>query len=154
MSSPIMLKHASNKIAAWAVAVMLVVGLGISIAFAQSSDPQAPAPQATAEQQKQLDQLKQLEDQLVKDRTALHDAIAKYGWDSDQTDAATDQLSRDRTQYRQLRRALRQAGVAVPPPAGFGPQAGRGMGPGGPRGGRAMRHGAANGTCNCPCNGL
>jgi hypothetical protein len=122
--------------------------------LAQSASPQA-TPKVTAEQQKQLDQLKQLEDQLTKDRTAVHDAISKYGWDSDQTDAAQEQLFRNRTEYRQLRRSLRQAGVPVPPAGGFGP-GGPGPGPGG----MGMGMGGSGGhgmmgrrMCDCPCMG-
>jgi hypothetical protein len=123
---------------------------------AQSVGTQGTA-QVTPEQQKQLDQLKQLDAQLQADRTALHDAIAKYGWDSDQVDAAQDRLTKDRTEYRNLRRSLQRSGVAVPAPTGFGPGGGMG-GPG--RGMRAGRggccgHGHHNcpGCADCPCCG-
>lgn len=123
---------------------------------AQSAGAQTAA-QATPEQQKQLDQLKQLDAKLQTDRATLHDAIAKYGWDSDQVDAAQDQLAKDRSEYRNLRRSLRQAGVAVPAPTGFGPGAGMG-GPG--RGMRAGRggccghgHHSCPGCADCPCCG-
>ena len=128
-----------------AAAVLLLAGWRITNMLAQSSSPQASAT-VTAEQQKQLDQLKELESQLQKDRAAVHDAIGKYGWDSDQTDVAQEQLVRDRAQYRQLRRSLRQAGVAVPAPQGFGPGSGRGMMRGGSGRGRGM--------CQCPCAGM
>ncbi len=129
--------------------------LGTNV-VAQSTSTQTAA-QATPEQQKQLDQLKQLDAQLQADRTSLHDAIAKYGWDSDQVDAAQDQLAKDRTDYRNLRRSLRQAGVAVPAPTGFGPGGGMG-GPG--RGMQAGRggccghgHHSCPGCADCPCCG-
>ncbi len=132
-----------------AVAVLLFTGWRVTKALGQSSSPQG-STSVTAEQQKQLDQLKELESQLQKDRAAVHEAISKYGWDSDQTDAAQEQLVRDRTEYRQLRHSLRQAGVAVPAPQGFG---GAGAGA---RSGRMMRggRGMGRGMCQCPCAGL
>ncbi len=133
-----------------AAAVLLFAGWGITKVNAQSSSPQTSAA-VTAEQQKQLDQLKELESQLQKDRAAVHDAITKYGWDSDQTDAAQEQLVRDRTEYRQLRRSLRQAGVAVPAPQGFG--AG-GPGSGSGRGMMGGGRGRGRGMCQCPCAGM
>ncbi|MBZ5565115.1 MAG: hypothetical protein LAP13_22170 [Acidobacteriia bacterium] len=139
-----------------AAAVLLLAGWRITNMLAQSSSPQASAT-VTAEQQKQLDQLKELESQLQKDRAAVHDAIGKYGWDSDQTDAAQEQLVRDRTEYRQLRRSLRQAGVAVPAPQGFGPGSGRGMMGGRQGSARGMMGGGSGrgrGMCQCPCAGM
>ncbi len=130
-----------------AAAVLLLAAWRMTNMLAQTSSPQTSAT-VTAEQQKQLDQLKALESQLQKDRTAVHDAIGRFGWDSDQTDAAQEQLVRDRSQYRQLRRSLRQAGVAVPAPQGFG-QGGTRQGA---RSGRLMRGG--RGMCQCPCAGL
>lgn len=142
-------------------AIVLAVGLSLfgrlgTNVVAQSTSTQTPA-QVTPEQQKQLDQLKQMETQLQTDRDALHDAIAKYGWDSNQVDAAQNQLSKDRTDYRNLRRSLRQAGVNVPPPAGLGQGGGMG-GPG--RGMRAGRGGCCGhghqgcpGCADCPCCG-
>ena len=141
----------------------ILVAFALSVAgwlatrvVAQSASTQAPA-QATPEQQTQLDQLKKIDAQLQTDRDALHDAIAKYGWDSNQVDAAQDQLLKDRAEYRNLRRSLRQAGVAVPAPAGFGPGGGMG-GPGrGMRGGRGgcCGHGyqGCPGCADCPCCG-
>ena len=128
--------------------VLLLAGWTAAGNPAQSDATQTPA-QATTAQQKQLDRLKQLEDQLQKDRAAVHEAIDKHGWDSDQTDAAQEQLFRDRAEYRQLRRALRAAGVAVPAP--------KGMGHG--RMGRAGRRGAhegkmGRGMCQCPCSAM
>ena len=85
----------------------------------QTTDTQA-APQMTAQQQKQLDHLRQMGNQLQKDRAAVHEAIGKFGFDSNQVDAAREQLVRDRTEYRQLRRSLVAAGVAVPAASGMG----------------------------------
>jgi hypothetical protein len=111
--------------------VLLVASWAAGQTPSQSADPQ-PAQKLSAEQQKQLDHLKQLEEQLRKDREALHAAITQHSWDSDQTDAATDQLFRDRQEYRQTRRSLRTAGVAVPPSTGMAwrarPDTGRGYG--------------------------
>ena len=132
----------------------MLVALTVAAAQSSSVNPQA-AQQVTAEQRRQLDQLNQLQERLEKDRDAVHAAITQYGWDSDQTDAAQDQLSRDRTEYRKLRRSLRATGVAVPPPTGMGMRAG---GPGGDRPGRragrmsrAGRGHHRGGMCNCPC---
>ena len=144
----------------WAVAataLILFLATAFSVASGQSVGSQN-TPTVAPEQQKQLDQLKQMEARLQKDRDALHQAITQHGWDSDQVDAAQEQLSQDRTEYRKLRRSLQQAGVAVPPPTGFGPGgmgAGKGMGPGrGMRGGRGDccgrgHHGCQE--CDCPC---
>lgn len=126
---------------------ILVVAWAVAGAQSPLPDPQSASP-VTAEQQNQLDQLNQLAQQLQKDRDALHAAITQYGWDSDQTDAAQDHLVRDRAEYRKLRRSLRSAGVAVPPPAGMGM---RGGGPGGGRPGRGAGRMARGGMCNCPC---
>lgn len=123
-------------------AALLIASWTIPKAVGQSPNPQA-APQATADQQKLLDQLKALEDQLQKDREAVHAVITEFGWDSDQADAAQEKLFQTRSEYRSLRRSLRSQGVAVPPPAGMG-QRGFRSGPGrgtwdGPR--RGGRHG-------------
>lgn len=121
---------------------------------AQSTGGQKPA-QVTPDQQKQLDQLTQLESQLQEDRMALQEAITRYGWDSEQVDAAQGQLTQDRIEYRKLRRSLQQAGVMVPPVAAV--SAG-GMGP--RRGMRAGHMGcghhaqqARHGCADCPHEG-
>ena len=144
----------------WTVAatsLILFLTTAFSAASGQSVGSQT-SPTVAPEQQRQLDQLKQLEARLQKDRDALHQAITQHGWDSDQVDAAQERLSEDRTEYRRLRRSLQQAGVAVPPPTGFGPGgrgAGKGMGPGrGMQGGRGDccgrgHHGCQE--CDCPC---
>jgi hypothetical protein len=133
-------------------------------ATAQTAGPQTTEPKLTAEQQKQLENLKQLEGELEKARAAMHAAITEYGWDSEEADEAQENLFRVRQEYRKQRRALRQAGVAVPPPGvqgrtGFGPgsegwQGGRGTrgggwyGPG-PRGGYGRHHGWKHHGCPC-----
>ena len=138
-----MTRHRFLIIAVVLSALFLLAGFG---AWAQSPGSQAPLV-ATPEQQKQLYQLTQLEQQLDKDRTAMHDAIAKYGWDSDQADTAQEQLLRDRSEYRKLRRTLRRSGVTPPPPAGFKAggrhQSMRGRGMHCPH--------ASQGACDCPC---
>jgi hypothetical protein len=61
---------------------------------AQSADPlanQQNAPQITAEQQKQLNDLKGLEQQFQKDREGVHAAISQYGRNSNKTDARLKQ---------------------------------------------------------------
>ncbi len=143
----------SLKLAGTLGLAVLIAVWATPAAVGQSADPQ-PAPQVTAEQQKQLDQLKQLEERLRKDRDAMHAAITEYGWDSDQTDQAREQLFQDRQEYRKLRRSLRPQGVAVPPPTGLRQRGfrarpgarnwrGRGYGWYGGPGGRGRR-------C-CPC---
>jgi len=138
----------------WGVAgtaLILCLGTPFSVVSGQSAGSQT-APTVTPEQQKQLDQLKQLEAQLQKDRDAMHQAITQFGWDSEQTDAAQDQLVRDRMEYRKLRRSLRSTGVPVPPPAGMG--AGMGGSRPGPMAGR-MHHRGHGGhhcaDCDCSC---
>jgi hypothetical protein len=129
-------------------AIVLLAGVMAPDAFAQSAGAQRLS--LTPEQQKQLDRLGQLEDQLEGDRAALQDAIIRFGWDSDQVDEAQNRLSQDRMEYRRLRRALRQAGVAIPPPAGFGPG---GMGAGrrsrASRWARAHSHHCGQGYRHC-----
>jgi len=106
-----------------AVILSLILG-GLITAWAWGK----PAPQAvgresrqvTTGQQQQLGRLKELEEQLPKDRQALHQAAAQSGWDSGQADIAQEHLFRDREEYRRLRRTLRAEGVAVPPPYGAG----------------------------------
>jgi len=134
------------------VGVLAFAGLAVAQSTGPPADPQN-APQVTGEQQKQLAGLKGLEQQLQKDREAVHSAISQYGRDSDKTDAALQQLFNTRMQYRQLRRSLQQAGVAVPPPAG----AGAGWGAAGPARGQGRGYGAGRGSgsagcpCQCPC---
>jgi len=129
-------------------AILCLAGWMVPDAFAQS--PGAQRLSLTPEQQKQLDRLEQLEDQLEDHRAALQDAIARFGWDSDQVDEAQNQLSQDRMEYRRLRRSLRQAGAAVPPPGGFG-QGGMGArrGAGAGRWGRAHCHHCGQGYRHC-----
>ncbi len=149
-------KRFSRKLTALLGGAMLVT---LTVAAAQSSSANPPAaPQVSAEQQNQLDQLNQLEEQLQKDRDAVHAAITQYGWDSDQTDAARERLFRDRAEYRKVRRSLRYAGVAVPPPAGVGQRAFR-RGPGrncpgcGPKYGRGQGRRHHGRMCGCRCGG-
>ncbi len=135
----------------------LLAGWALPKAVGQSPDPQA-APPATADQQKQLDQFKALEDQLQTDRAAVHAVITEFGWDSDQADLAMGKLYQTRSEYRSLRRSLRSQGIAVPPPTGMG-QRGRQAGPGpGNRQGRGFgrrgesrRHCGHGCGCGCGC---
>jgi hypothetical protein len=69
----------------------------------------------TAAQEKQLNHLQQLNEQVQKDRDEVASAVAKHGWDSDEADAAQQRLFQDRQEYRALRRSLQQAGVSIPP---------------------------------------
>jgi hypothetical protein len=99
-----------------------VILLGITVV---SVSPQSTTPRAsalpTAEHEKQLDRLNQLDEQLQKDRDIMHQAIIQYGWDTDQVDSAQENLFRDREEYRKLRRSLRATGVTVPSPSGLVP---------------------------------
>jgi hypothetical protein len=132
--------------------VLLVAGSAVAQTAAQPADPQA-APKLSAELQKQLEHLTQLEEQLRKDREAVHSAITQNGWDSDQTDAARNQLFRDRQEYRQTRRSLRAAGVDVPRAAGLGRGTGRAARRWTHAGGhwRGVRPRHAWQMCHCPC---
>lgn len=149
-----------------AVALVIIAATWLAAAgSAQTAEPQATEPKLTAEQRKQLDHLKQLEGQLEKARAALHAAITEYGWDSEAADEAQENLFRLRQEYRRQRRALRQAGVPVPPPGvqgrdglGPGPQSWPGGGPrggdwygAGPRSGYGRHHGWKHHGCPC-CN--
>jgi len=129
-------------------AILFLAGWMVPDAFAQS--PGAQRLSLTPEQQKQVHRLEQLEGHLEDDRAALQDAITRFGWDSDQVDEAQNRLSQDRMEYRRLRRALRQAGVAIPPPAGFGPGGmGAGRGTGASRWGRGHCHHCGQGYGHC-----
>ena len=128
-----------------AVIISLILG-GLITAWAWGKPaPQAAGPQATAEQQQQLGRLKELQEQLPKDRQALHQAAAQSGWDSDQADIAQEQLFRDGEEYRKLRRTLAAEGVAVPPPYGAGA---------GTKGGHPSAHSSSAGShgmcADCP----
>jgi hypothetical protein len=130
-----------------AVILSLILG-GLITAWAWGKPaPQAAGPEATAEQQQLLGRLKELEEQLPRDRQALRQAAAQSGWDSDQSDVAQEQLFRDREEYRKLRRTLGAAGVAVPQPYGAGAGAGT-------KGGRPSANppsAGSHGTCaDCP----
>jgi len=104
------------------LSIVFLSFLPLFIASHTAAQTTAPPANKTIslDQQKQLDQLQQLNDQLQKDRDAVHAAAAQYGWDSNETDAAQQRLFQDRQQYRTLRRSLQQAGVSVssdaPPP--------------------------------------
>jgi hypothetical protein len=133
-------------------AIMLAV-LTVSLGLTAQTYSQAPQSPTSANQQAQLDRLKQLEGQLQGDRDAVHEAIGRYGFESDQAAAARTQLVRDRTEYRQLRRGLVAAGVVVPRAGKWTGFRGRRAHQGrlGPKRGW-MGRGA--GMRPCPCRGL
>ena len=83
---------------------------------AQTRKPESSGT-LTADQQKQLDRLQQLNEQMQRDRDAARSAVSQYGGDSDEADSAQQRLLQDRQEYRSLRRSLQQAGVSVPPDA-------------------------------------
>jgi Tfp pilus assembly protein PilO len=90
--------------------------LAFSVLSPDSALAQAKAPQdgaVTAEQQKQLDRLTQLREQLQKDRDAVNSAIRQQGQDSNEAYTAQQRLLEDRREYRSLRQSLQQAGVSV-----------------------------------------
>lgn len=104
----------------WLLAVVLAMLATLCFAIS-SARPQTPSGSSvTIEQQRQLDRLNQLSEQLRKDRDAVDAAAGTYGWDSNEADAAQQRLFQDRQQYRSLRRSLEVAGVSVPPDAGSG----------------------------------
>ncbi len=82
-------------------------------ASAQTNAPQAKSA-VSGEHQKNLDHLKQLGEQLQKDRDAVDAAVNQHGWDSDEADAAQQRLIQDRQEYRNLKRSLQSAGVDIP----------------------------------------
>ncbi len=133
--------------------VAALVG-AIMLASSAVSQPglteQQAVPKPGVEQQRQLERHKQLDEQVQKDRDALDAAVDRYGWDSDEADAAQEQLLRDRREYRKVRGSLQAAGVPVPSPADPG------QGLGGPRGGRGGVGGPLHPylrwpMCCCPC---
>jgi hypothetical protein len=133
------------------VGSLILSGGAVAGAAAQSKATPANS-QLTGEQQKQIDKLKQLDEQLQKDRDVIRDAVNRYGWDSDQADAAQEQLVRDRTEYRQLRRSLEAAGVTFPLPSGAGAAMGnRGRYSAGPGG--HGHHGCCGDEDGYCCNG-
>ena len=145
-----------RRLSLWTGIITLGIALlsaGTAGLRAQSSAANPPSnTKITAEQQKQLDQLAQLEERLQKSRDALHAAINEYGWNSDQADDARETLVKNRSEYRKLRRSLVASGVSVPPPAGFG------VGGPGNRSGRGMGRGQGRyqgcprcGRCGCNC---
>ena len=129
------MKTRTSWILMGSLAFTVLVG-GAAMLLAQSAKPDPPSsPKVTADQQTQLNRLAQLDEQLRKDRMALHATINEYGWESEQADDAREKLVSDRAEYRKLRRSLMASGVPVPPPSGFaaggpdnrpGPGAGRG----------------------------
>jgi hypothetical protein len=125
--------------------VMLAIsGVTLTRARAQTKTPQTSAP--SAEQQKQLDQLKKLNEQLQKDEDAVRSATDRYGWDSNEADAAQQQFFRDRQQYRSLRRSLEAAGLDIPSDA-----AGARMGSPSSQNGGCCGHGHGHhGCCGGP----
>ena len=102
------------------LSITLIAGFAFSqpltVTHAQTKAADSSAA-VTAEQQKQLNHLQQLDEQIQRDRDAVRSAVTQYSWDSDEADAAQQRLFQDRQQYRQLRRSLQQAGVSVPPDA-------------------------------------
>jgi len=94
--------------------VMLAIWtLGPNAASAQTKTPQSGTA-VTAEQQKQLDRLTQLREQLRKDEDSVDFAVHQYGWDSNEADAAQQRLLEDRREYRSLRESLQAGGVNIP----------------------------------------
>jgi len=114
--------HCSRRLIPKLGPILGVALLGVAAVWASAQSAAPPAtPKPTGERQRQLDRLNQLDDQLQKDRDTLHQAITQYGWDSEQVDAAQENLFREREEYRKLRRSLRAAGVDIPATSGFGP---------------------------------
>ncbi len=87
-----------------------------SVTYAQTKKTESTGT-VTADQQKQLDRLQQLNEQMQRDRDGVRSAVSQSGWDGDEADAAQQRLLQDRQEYRGLRRSLQQAGVSVPPDA-------------------------------------
>ena len=100
-----------------AVLCLFGIGAATTATFAQSNNSSAPAT-LTEDQQKQLNRFQQLGGQLQKDNDAVSSAAAKFGWDSDEADAAQQRLSQDRQEYRTLKQSLQRAGVSLPSDSG------------------------------------
>lgn len=99
------------------LAAFVIAAGSLDSAGAQTNAPQTKST-ISATQQKNLDHLKQLSEQLQKDRDAVDAAVNQDGWDGDEADAAQQRLIQDRQEYRSLRRSLQAAGVAIPTDAG------------------------------------
>jgi hypothetical protein len=97
--------------------ICLLISLAVS-AFAPLAQGQTKSAEnksaITADQQKQLDRLQQLTNQMAKDRDAVSSAVAQYGWDSNEADTAQQHLLQDRQEYRSVRRSLENEGVSLP----------------------------------------
>lgn len=124
--------------------IFAIAGITGVPARTQTMTPEAGTT-VSQDQQKQLDQLKVLSEQLQKDRDAVHSAVTQYGWDSDQVDEAQQRLFKNRQEYRDLRRSLRAAGVGLPADA-------PGAAAGGPSGRRSMCGSGGHGHHGC-CGG-
>lgn len=137
--------HLRNLAKSLLLCVPLFILFGISpiyaIPHAQTNTAESSGA-VTADQQKQLNRLQQLNEQMQKDREAVRSAVAKYGGDSDEADAAQQRLLQDRQEYRGLRRSLQQAGVSVPPDA-----TSTGMGNQGNQRGHCGHHGDGHHGC-------
>ncbi len=120
------LKSFAASLLFFLLAAFVITTFSMDRVSAQTNTPQAKST-ASAEQQKNLDHLKQLNEQLQKDRDAVDAAVNQHGWDSDEVDAAQQRLFQDRQEYRSLRRSLQSAGVAIPADA-VGPCMGPCMG--------------------------
>lgn len=107
----------SKSVLASLVSVFLaaiLIEIGNPSRLSAQANPTQEQATVSAKQQKDLDHLKQLGEQLQKDRNAVESAVNQHGWDSDQADAAQQQLFQDHQEYRILRRSLQSAGVAIP----------------------------------------
>lgn len=113
------------------VALLFASGLTMNRVQAQTK-PSETNSAVTADQQKQLNHLRQLSDQLQKDRDAVDAVAGEYGWDSNEADAAQQRLFQDRQEYRSLRHSLQAAGVSIPSAA---------------RNGGTVTQGTQNGRC-------
>lgn len=99
------------------LAAFVIASVSLDRASAQTNAPQAKST-VSAEQQKNLDHLKQLSEQIQKDRDTVDAAVNQHGWDSDEADAAQQRLIQDHQEYRSLKRSLQAAGVDIPTDAG------------------------------------
>lgn len=97
--------------------LLFLLAFAFVVAGSQALEGQSnalPLPSKPGAEQKQVEHLQQLEQQLRADQDSLGTTASQYGWGSDEADAALEQLLRDRKEYRRVARSLRSAGTTWP----------------------------------------
>ena len=99
------LKSFASSLLLFLLAGFVITTISMDRVSAQTNKPQAKST-APAEQQKNLDHLKQLSEQLQKDRDAVDAVVNQHGWDSDEVDSAKQRLTQNRHAYRSRCKAM------------------------------------------------